>query len=287
MMGQGYGSNPLLDMRIHDINVEAEILRNIPQIPDPDGADGTAKGATETDDSAVEEQSFLNDLNNLLEQLVWWWEGWWPRIHTMISFSSPAGGSTLMHVSVDILLDFQVEDLRLDTPVDDQMTANQKEEWSHQVSSAALTEEGELEDFFRGLTGVLLFSFAVFCGTILAFNNPAVTAAFIGIMIVEYLAWLVGMWLAMKLGLISQEFVVGILTLWFWAVVGTATSAITIMILVAIVNWATSLKPPEWMTARIYYGILILIFQFALIAMAWFALVTVTESSIQNYMEFR
>ena len=42
VMGQGYGANPLLDMRIQDINVVSDPNKRLPEVPEPAVADGTS-----------------------------------------------------------------------------------------------------------------------------------------------------------------------------------------------------------------------------------------------------
>ena len=82
VMGQGYDSSPLLDMRIHDINVEAETLRNIPQIPAPVHADATPEGVTTTED---ETQADI-DLTQAMQALTIYWTGWWPLLHVIMVY---------------------------------------------------------------------------------------------------------------------------------------------------------------------------------------------------------
>ena len=79
VMGLGYDSNPLLDMRIHDINVEADPNTHAPAGPDPVEADGTTDGLVETvsDDTIIEVDNTITDIVNMIES---WWGliSFWP-----------------------------------------------------------------------------------------------------------------------------------------------------------------------------------------------------------------
>jgi hypothetical protein len=76
MMREGYSIDPLLDMRIHDINVEAEIIRSIPQIPVPVEADGTNEGLLESSD-----ESSATKVDDVSSSIMDWLESWWDLVN--------------------------------------------------------------------------------------------------------------------------------------------------------------------------------------------------------------
>ena len=99
VMGQGYDSSPLLDMRIHDINVEAEIIRNIPSIPEPEGVDGTIASVCEDPDNKFDE-----DTEQFADQAlsVCWADSWWPTMEICLNALFGAILATV-DLTIDIL----------------------------------------------------------------------------------------------------------------------------------------------------------------------------------------
>ncbi|MFW9845734.1 MAG: hypothetical protein ACFFD6_03215 [Candidatus Thorarchaeota archaeon] len=93
--GLRYGSSPLIDMRIHDINVEADLSRSNPNNPDPEepvNFDGSEQGLSPKTQAQVD--SHLTDASG---QVQTWWTGPWPMLH--ISTNS----QFVFHMAVDLL----------------------------------------------------------------------------------------------------------------------------------------------------------------------------------------
>jgi hypothetical protein len=103
--GQRFGSNPLLDMRIHDINVMADPNKRIPAAPEPEVADGTVTPP----DSAI--QTADVDLSEAAVLILTYWTGPWPLLHFVVDVqvapdyipeghpAKPAEGK-MLHLSV-------------------------------------------------------------------------------------------------------------------------------------------------------------------------------------------
>ena len=95
ILGYRYSSYNLVDMRIHDINVVADLTRSKPQGAPPveDGdADGTEQTYSPTILQIVD-QLLIEAISNVIV----YWTGWWPRLHIVIS------STTVFHMSVDLL----------------------------------------------------------------------------------------------------------------------------------------------------------------------------------------
>jgi hypothetical protein len=122
VMGQGYASNPLLDMRIHDITVVADPNRHAPAAPDPVGADGTPEGYSPSS-AAV---SFVEMLIAMATANTYsWWTGWWPVLHSRTTGTLASGGTYAYQMAVDLLSITVLEDFVVDTPADDHLTDDQ------------------------------------------------------------------------------------------------------------------------------------------------------------------
>ncbi len=84
--------------------------------------DGTPRGTTERGTLSPEIQDWTNSATQLMNQIQSWWEGWWPRIHLVLSLSTPMGGLATLHISVDLLGDIRSENSVLDSPILDTMS---------------------------------------------------------------------------------------------------------------------------------------------------------------------
>ena len=102
--GQRYGINSLVDMRIHDINVVADLSRHNPGNPNPDGPlefDGTT-------DASPAAKSKVNDYGTLGASVVEHeWSGPWPLLHIICNYAQGIFGLAF-HVTVDLLGQLQV-----------------------------------------------------------------------------------------------------------------------------------------------------------------------------------
>ncbi|NHJ15236.1 MAG: hypothetical protein EAX95_16260 [Candidatus Thorarchaeota archaeon] len=109
--GLRYGSNPLLEMRIHDINLEVDLSRHDPNHPgEKQDFDGTgypdSKQISDTD----------TDLIAANEEVSFYWTGPWPLLHYVFGIlicpesvpeghpAKPAEGTTLhYHIAKNLL----------------------------------------------------------------------------------------------------------------------------------------------------------------------------------------
>jgi hypothetical protein len=128
MMGQGYSLNPLFGMRIHDINVESEIIRYIPQIPEPVVADGSTEGAGDyvldnlDPETEQTKQTLLDQMANVVFS---WLSQWWPKLVGTFIGINEYGSCLSIQVSIDLLANFQIESLSYESPLEEQLTENQ------------------------------------------------------------------------------------------------------------------------------------------------------------------
>ncbi len=79
-LGQRASSYTLVDVRVHDINVVADLSRHDPTAPDTDEPvdyDGTIKGTATPEPEAT----FQTDLDKVNAELQLYWTGPWPELH--------------------------------------------------------------------------------------------------------------------------------------------------------------------------------------------------------------
>ncbi|NWF95290.1 MAG: hypothetical protein HXY34_04025 [Candidatus Thorarchaeota archaeon] len=109
ILGQRCHSYSLVDMRLHDVSVVADVNRHDPNAPNPtDSAqqDGTLAGRI--DPGAVED----TDPWQYAVTVDSWWTGWWPLLHLRFSRASPGGASLTVQVRVGLLpTDFALEEV--------------------------------------------------------------------------------------------------------------------------------------------------------------------------------
>ncbi len=101
-----YSGVDLMGMRVHDIRVVADLTRHDPTAPDPDepvGDDGTVTGQTAQAKTLAESL-----FETVQEYLTVYWTGWWPTLHSLITFSPVPEVNMCLHFSIDILGSFQV-----------------------------------------------------------------------------------------------------------------------------------------------------------------------------------
>ncbi|NHJ14003.1 MAG: hypothetical protein EAX95_10030 [Candidatus Thorarchaeota archaeon] len=219
--GLRYGSNPLLEMRIHDLALLTDLSRHDPNHPDdpPPGGependmkyDGTGHGLVEDPLANEEVNSFWSDLQTLCEDIINWWESVWPRLHLMLSWVTLAGGLGVLHLSVDLLGDLRYEDVTLETPLDDEMTETQENDWVGLVAGELATS-GPMQDFFIYLGWGMVISLAALSifVTFAPFPDPwKWTMMLYHFAIFGY--WLGAMLLAVTFGWISTEYFVGLM----------------------------------------------------------------------------
>ncbi|MGV9169816.1 MAG: hypothetical protein ACOC38_07755 [Promethearchaeia archaeon] len=121
ILGYRYKSYNLVDMRIHDINVVADLNAENPNAPEPGEPveyDGTIQGY-EPDSEAISFVDLLADSANANTES--WWTGPWPVLHTRTLGVLSSGASYSYEISTDILGSSQLEGMTIDTPQDDSM----------------------------------------------------------------------------------------------------------------------------------------------------------------------
>jgi len=88
-VGQRYSSYTLVDMRIHDVNVVADLTTHDPAI-----YDGTDLGVGQTADPP--DADWVQHVNS-------WWTIPWPELHTRVEKYHPSGSSLVVQVKSDLL----------------------------------------------------------------------------------------------------------------------------------------------------------------------------------------
>jgi len=120
ILGYRYSSVNLVGMRIHDINVVADLNRHGPTAPDPNVLqefDGTAEGANSELLAEPTTQSAESHIQ------VWWdLDSWWPVLHELAEFCIDTILYTI-HYTIDLLESIQLVDLVGGKPRDDIMAS--------------------------------------------------------------------------------------------------------------------------------------------------------------------
>jgi hypothetical protein len=100
LLGYKYSHYNLVDMRIHDINVEANLAALNPNAPSP--YDGTDLGVGETAPPPQDEWP---------SKVISWWTWPWPELHSRIEESHPEGISVTAQIKTDLLGFLTIETL--------------------------------------------------------------------------------------------------------------------------------------------------------------------------------
>jgi hypothetical protein len=98
-LGYRADSYNLVDLRIHDINVVADPNKRLPSVPDPVGSDGTSEGLYE---GSIHDLP-IPTLEDILSDVVQWWTGWWPELHTRFEQTTSDGQSIIYQEKCDLL----------------------------------------------------------------------------------------------------------------------------------------------------------------------------------------
>ena len=289
ILGYCYSSCSLVDMRIHDINVVADLNRHDPAAPDseePAELDGTAEGVSETAESSPAVQHIVDSCVSVWNHVTTWWEGWWPRLHMSVSFSTPAGCTGWLHVSVSLLFDLRLEDCDLDTPVADKMSAASRDAWVRGVA-AALEAEGAWEDMLRSATDIMGWIFAGVSMALAVLGLGATGyAATIAAATAVWLGWLNLIIVAYEFQLVSVEFLVGLLAMWFN---GIGNKAVTLALFAIWMSLPIALRSTQktwkWLGARILWGVVSLVYQFAVACASFYLFAMFVEVSMSNFAE--
>jgi len=115
MMGQGYSLNPLLNMRIHDINVEADPNKHAPAGPDPVEADGTDEGSL--DPELYKKHAYEDAVKEVDEILTFSWGLilFWPVLNMVIQCAQ-LGIVVYIHATADLLNPFTIQSASFELP---------------------------------------------------------------------------------------------------------------------------------------------------------------------------
>lgn len=219
---QRYSGYTMSDLRIDRIQVSSSLTTSVPE---PVYADETCEGATETIEPSPEVQSWFDNAQAIIDQLVSWWVGWWPRLHMSLSFVTSAGGVAILHFSIDLLGDLRAEETDFDSPVFDMFSEDDRNLWSQSVSQQA-SQPGPIEDNFRTLTTGAIIIIGQAC-TLLAgaYALPggglAAVAVLLGIALTTWTVWLSSLMMAHSLGLISTGFAIAMIGAFGLAVIGS------------------------------------------------------------------
>jgi hypothetical protein len=131
LLGYRYSHYNLVNMRIHDINVVADLNAHDPNAPNPDEPvehDGTYESRIKSAKTAAGPY-----VTNAESSVTFYWTGWWPWCHiTVYLVTSPA--CTLdMHVKVDLIGSFEVVDTRSNFFGLQAMTESEQETAEHET----------------------------------------------------------------------------------------------------------------------------------------------------------
>ncbi len=237
IMKHWYSSYTLVEIHTHDIKVVAALTRHDPAAPDPDGPEeshGNVDGCHAEAEPLPAARFLPDDIQRLPEEVVAWWEGWWPRIHLSLTVSTPAGGTATLHVSVELLCDSRVEGCETCTPVDDRMTSPQEQSWAAHVAGATAVESIASAVLFLLSVALLLGLGAVDACMTMCMMGPAARVA---LMAGHYVTWSQrSTLLLVAYGAcgVTVDFVVGVLGAWWAALtfsMGPGTHAFILQVL--------------------------------------------------------
>jgi len=145
ILGYCYSSCDLVETRVHDIRVVADLNRHDPMaanLGERIVSDATS-GGYQPSTSAVEFVTTL--VNALMTESSMWWTGWWPVLHVRCSRSTGSGGVCTLQIGIDILAVTTLEEFGCVTPVDDRMSDTQfttlmESNWKEFYNNAFPTE---------------------------------------------------------------------------------------------------------------------------------------------------
>ncbi|NWF96565.1 MAG: hypothetical protein HXY34_10540 [Candidatus Thorarchaeota archaeon] len=287
-LGCRYQSYGLVDMRVQDVNVVADLNRNDPNNPnptEPEEQDGIGERSVESLTPSANTVSYMDFAESVAQSIFLWWEGWWPRLHASISFVTPAGSACAFHCSVDLLFDFSIESINAETPSSRQMTAQQKEEWGSNVA-ASIDEQGPWQDFHRTLAEKMVH---VIFGVSLLLALPAVGTQVWYIVLTCILmssVWQFALYESYELGFISADFALALVLLWLntlWGqLVPTFQGALLFSVVFAVL--ILKMRTIAWAITKIKTTIYAFALNF-LLALQWLVFWTlIAEKSTQTYI---
>ncbi|MHA1741209.1 MAG: hypothetical protein ACTSVD_03855, partial [Candidatus Thorarchaeota archaeon] len=121
ILGYCNASYDVVEMRVHDIRVIADLNRHDPTAPDPDApavSDHTNVGFNPCDEA----MSFAEVIADMVAaNTICWWSGWWPVLHTRTSGTLDSGATYEYQIAIDVLGSATLETMFLQTPLDDDL----------------------------------------------------------------------------------------------------------------------------------------------------------------------
>ena len=306
ILGYRYSSYNLVDMRIHDINVVCDLNEhdpNAPSIPPPTqdpptgttvttiSSDGTAPGTTEGGTLTSEIQNWVDAAQQLMTQIQSWWEGWWPRVHFVLSLTTPLGGLATLHISVDLLGDLQAENSDFTSPVLSAMSSTDRDSWAQQVSNE-LFMDGALQDYYLIGTEVLIYGLKTIFTMlpVAAALGGAAAASLLFGATAMWTVWIGGILLGLSLNHISHGFVLGLLAIWLDAFIGVPGLAIDLLFKALIYFYLVdkiAVSNPNFakFSTWLIWSIIGVVVQFFMWAYCFFLFAVMLERSVQNYSQ--
>ncbi len=204
----------------------------------------------------------------------------------MLTATTPAGGTAILHISVDLLFAFRIEECEIDTLVDDQMTEAQKLSWAAYVAEATAVE-GFVQNTLYWSGVILPGSLGVVDAYITMSVEPATKLA----IMVGYLAlsshWLMALLMAYEAGTVTASFVVGLLGMWL-SLALSSSIVLGLFALITPILWHVSNLFDafrENYRSRLLWGIVSVAFNFFVAVSMWLVWIHYLEVSITEYME--
>ena len=246
--------------------------------------DGTFDGLSESLSPTPESNILINAIDSLAEQVSAWWVGWWPRLHVMLDFMTPNGGTATLHFSVDLLFDLDFEDSSFDTPVDDQMTQTQKTEWSSKIARET-NKDYPLYHLIIAATALVAFGLGVTSGLLIAPLPPGYHLAVILGYFIVWSMWIVALVNALFLGIIGPDFMTGILTAFLQNALEGFLTAIAISVIGTLIYFKSGAEAMlDNSLNRLKWGFISLVFFLFIIGATLIIWANAVEMSIMLFM---
>ncbi|MCF2138394.1 MAG: hypothetical protein K9W43_14275 [Candidatus Thorarchaeota archaeon] len=187
ILGYRSSSYNLVQMRIHDINVVADLNRHDPTAPDPDkpvSFDGTGTGVTEQPSALVEGVSAV--LSSFLQAFDVYWDliNFWPRL--FLQFTGLIDGTLKLLVSTDLRGNFRIHTLNIESSAEHEHT-------EAELQNAATEMETQYNDFISRFVFPVAFGLTLALGlkAIETVASPLVIGTNLGVLLVMLAAWTV------------------------------------------------------------------------------------------------
>ena len=292
---------PMVDLRIHQISVtsgfrtptqQSEVFPAPVQTTEETGNDGTLEGLVEEAEPNPEVQSWFDTALAVIDAILTWWAGIWPRLHLSATYSTISGGIVTLHFSIDILGDLQMEEGEYNSPYFNQLTETDADSWAQHVSQQA-GESGDAEDLFRWATNLSILFIKTGCAALPAafiISGVLGVAAVLITISVAWTAWLFSLVIGMGAGVISLDFVLGLLTAWLASFM-TLDGLIYLLaghfflsaFMYMIVTLRTATKGMDYFWTWLKWSILGAFVQFFMCIITFHLFTTLFDNSLQEY----